>query len=340
MDDTITLEIFEDGGVFRHGDAYDEIVDELDEALDQRDSGTVTPARYLKTLKAIVEHHPQFIDGYAHLGNALMEEGKPKLALQACLRGLEVGERAIPAGFAGPIEWGFLENRPFLRAAHGVLLSQLRLGQRREALALMEKMLAWNPNDNQGIRTLIGSEYLRAGDIEKADRFFADEAAHYPPYHYERALLRFRAGDPVAAATSLRHGFVSNLYVAEILSGHPDPAPLAIWHGSNFSEPEIARHYLEYCGDLWRRTPGAIPFVRWLYTHPKVLIERASVLECQEALLWEHEFMRRGELIDRENAARERIDDTLSKEIVQNRTDRQGRQVSPWLYQKARFSFH
>lgn len=41
-----------------------------------------------------------------------MEEGKPKLALQACLQGLEVGEHAIPASYAGSIEWGFLENRP------------------------------------------------------------------------------------------------------------------------------------------------------------------------------------------------------------------------------------
>ncbi|MEI8697021.1 MULTISPECIES: hypothetical protein [unclassified Mesorhizobium] len=198
-----------------------------------------------------------------------MEEGKPKLALQARLRGLEVGESAIPSGFTGPIEWGILENRPFLRAAQGSMLCQLRLGQRRKALALMEKILAWNPNDNQGIRHLIGSEYLRAGELEKADRIFADEAAHYPPYHYERALLQLRAGQPVSAATSLRHGFVANGYIAEILCGNPDPMPLAIWHGSNLAAPEIAREYLEHYGGLWQQTPGAIAFARWMHAHRK-----------------------------------------------------------------------
>ncbi len=206
----ITLEIFDDGGVFRHADDYDRIVEELDDALEQRDGGALAPAKYVKTLKALVDRRPHFIDGHAHLGNALMEEGKPKLALQACLQGLEVGERAIPAGYAGLIEWGFLENRPFLRAAHGAVLSQLRLGQRKDALRLMEKMLAWNPNDNQGIRYLIGPEYLRAGETAKAERIFTDEAAHYPPYHYEHALLHLKAGDPVSAATRLRHGFVAN----------------------------------------------------------------------------------------------------------------------------------
>lgn len=331
MRDMLAVEIFEDGGVFRHGDGYDQIVEELDDALDQRDAGAITPGRYLRTLTTIVERHPHFIDGHAHLGNALMEEGRPKLALRACLRGFEAGENAIPAGYTGRIEWISLENRPFLRAGHGAALSYLRLGRRREALEIMEKMLAWNPNDNQGIRFLIGSEYLRIGETDKADRIFAEEAENYPPYHYERALLRLRTGDPVNAATSLRRGFVANLYVAEILSGNPEPMPLAIWHGSNLAEPETARDYLEHCGDLWRRTPGAIDFVRWLFTHPEVMRERADVLECQQALLWEQDPVRRRAIIDDEDAARKRIDDTLSGEIVQKRVDRQGRHVWPWL---------
>lgn len=336
MDGPLALEIFEDGGVFRHGENHDEVVEKLDEALEQREAGRITPAKYLKTLKTLIEHYPHFIDGYAHLGNALMEEGKPKLALQACLRGLEVGERAIPSDFTGPIEWGFLENRPFLRAAQGAMLCQLRLSQRRDALVLMEKMLAWNPNDNQGIRHLIGSEYLRAGELEKADRIFADEAAHYPPYYYERALLQLRAGEPVSAATSLRHGFVANGYVAEILCGNLDPTPLAIWHDSNLAAPETAHEYVEHCSGLWHHTPGAITFVRWLHTHPKVMIERAGILECQEALLWEHDPIRRRKILDREDAARIRIDNALSEEIVQSRVDRYGRQVAPWLHQATR----
>ena len=330
MDRKVEFDILEDVGVFR--DADDQVVGELDDALDKRDAGIITPAEYLKTLKALVERCPEFIDGHAHLGTALFEEGKPKLALQAYLYGLEVGERAIPLGFSGRIQWRHLENRPFLRAAHGAVLSRLRLGLHNGALRLMEKMLGWNPNDNQGVRFLVGSQYLRAGETKKAERIFTDEAANYPPYHYEHALLHLKAGDPVSAATRLRLGFLANGYIAEMLSGNPDPATLAIWHGTNLAEPEIARDYLDQFGYLWRRTPGAIAFLRWLHTHPKIMVERAAVLECQEALLWEDDFVRRGTLIDRKVAARARIDDVLSKEIVQSRKDRLGRSVEPWLY--------
>ncbi|MEI1248799.1 hypothetical protein [Rhizobium aouanii] len=339
MDGLVTFEIAGDEGIFRHGYAYGAIVDELDAALDRRERGNLSQAKYLAALRAIVERHPHFIDGHAHLGYALLEQGKPTAALEACLRGLQLGEDAIPGGFAGTIEWGFLENRPFLRAAHGAMLCHLHLGQRKEALTLMEKMLSWNPNDNQGIRFLIGSEYLRAGQTAKASRIFKKEADHYPPYHYEMGLLHFQASDLIAAATSLRRGLVANGYVAEILSGNPDPMPLAIWHQSNLAEPEVARDYAAQCADLWRKTEGATLFLRWLHMHPKVMAERAAVFECMEALLWEHDVDRRGMLLDRQDAAVADIDDRLSAEIVVERADRHGRSVSPWLYPQTRPRF-
>lgn len=334
--ETVKFEAVKKSGIFHHGDGYDEIIDEFDAVMDARDSGRLTPAEYISTLKALVERRPDFIDGHAHLGFALLDQGKPKLALQACSQGFDIGACAIPVKFSGVIEWGFLENRPFLRAAHGVLLCHLRLGQRRDALAMMEKVLRWNPSDNQGLRFLIGSEYLRAGDHAKAARFFRDEAGNYPPYHYEAGLLHLLQGDRITAATSLRRGFVANAYVAEILCGNPDPMPLAIWHGSNLAEAETARDYLDHCADFWRKTTDAIPFLHWLYTHPKVLVERAGVMECKEALLWEHDFAQRRTLIDQEDAALAVIDDHLSKEIVVERADRDGRMVAPWLYAQQR----
>ena len=123
----------------------------LDHLLDYHDDGRLTRNQYVTELKDLVARHPGFIDGHAPLAFALLEQDKPKLALGAGLRGLALGEEAIPADFKGKTEWGFLENRPFLRAAHGVVLGHLRFGQRLKAIPLMEKMLAWNPNDNQGI---------------------------------------------------------------------------------------------------------------------------------------------------------------------------------------------
>jgi tetratricopeptide (TPR) repeat protein len=327
-----SLEVFEDGAVFRYPEGHDDMVRELDHLLDYHDGGRLTRNQYVTELKGLVARHPSFIDGHAHLGFALLEQDKPKLALGAGLCGLALGEEAIPSDFDGKVEWGFLENRPFLRAAHSVVLCYLRLGQRLNAIPLMEKMLAWNPNDNQGIRFIIGSVYLRSGMPDKAVAIFHAEGPHYPPYRYELGLLLFRTGRHQAAATSLRHGFVENGYIAEILCGTPDPLPLPIWHGSNFAEAELAQDYVLRYGDLWRRSPEAVTFLRWLHMHPKIMAERGAILEWREALLWEHDVERRRMLLDCEETSLKRIDDLLSQDIVIERTDRHGRTVVPWLH--------
>ena len=73
----------------------------------------------------------------------------------------------------------------------------------------MQGMLKWNPNDNQGIRFLITSEYLRAGEATRASRILKKEGDHFPPYQYEAALIEIAAGRMVQAATTLRRAFIA-----------------------------------------------------------------------------------------------------------------------------------
>ncbi len=195
----------------------------------------------------------------------------------------------------------------------------------------MERLLKWNPNDNQGVRYLIGSEYLRAGATAKAKKVISGEAESYPPYKYEAALIEIVAGRFVEAATLLRRAFVSNDYIAEMLCGSPNPMQLAIWHGSNFAEPEVAKDYVEAYGALWQQTPGSLQFLRWLHTHPKIVMERAGIFEKKEALFWERDVDTRRHILDQEKRQIDKIDDELSREIVRKRHDRHGRLVDPWL---------
>ena len=332
---TITLEIQENEAAFRYPEDHGDIFQALGDLLDREDDGRVAPLQYIAELRDLTSRHPEFIDGHAHLGFA-PGAGRTRARSGRLHEWSCPGRKAIPPDFDGTIEWSRLDNRPFLRAAYGVVLCCLRLGQRQRALTLMEKMLAWNPNDNQGVRDIIGSEYLRAGETESARAAFEKEGPHYPPYRYELALLLLRENAHKAAATSLRHGFVENDYIAQILCGTPDPLPLAIGHSRSFDGPDIAQNYTSQYGDLWYDTPAAIAFLRWLHTHPEVMIERASVLKWREALFWEHDFQRRGLLLDREKAEAERIDDRLSEEIVVTRLNSGGRPVFPWLHMDRR----
>lgn len=318
-----------DVGVFVFPDQpFDGLTAELDRLIDGRERRAIGDKAYAVGLERLILEEPDFIDAHAHLAYAWIEQGKPKKALDASLAGLARANRLIPEGFAGRIEWGHLENRPYLRAMHGAVLGYMRLRRHKDAAALIERMLAYNPNDNQGVRYLLGSELLRAGEPERAKAAVEAECRAYPPYMYELALLHLQAGQWVSAATALRRGFCANPYIAEVLGGTVDPAPLTIWHGSNLAEPATARDYVAAYGALWMRRPDFVAFVRWLFQHSQVMLERSAVLACREELQWEREFKARSAILDRLERMEAALDDKLSKELVVQRADRKGASVA------------
>ena len=328
----LSLEFLEDTARFRHPPEHETCEEEFDRLLADRNAGRIGEKRYVGGLQDIAGRHPWFIDAHAHLGNVLLNGRKPERALEAYLKGLALGEAAIPPGYAGLIEWTPLENRPFFRAAHGAGLCRLHLRQWNEAIELMDTMLVRDPGDNLGIRHLLGSAFLRAGRRDEARALLLEFRGEEPSLHYELALLRWLEGQLPATATSLRHGFVANGYIAEMICGTPDPLPIAIWHRTSFAGPDCARDYVDMFGELWKDTPEAVAFVRWLHTHPEVMAERAAILACDEELLWERDVGKRGRIADRRDILALAIDGSLSDRIVARRTDRDGNKVWPWLH--------
>jgi tetratricopeptide (TPR) repeat protein len=65
---------------------------------------------------------------------------------------VRIGELSLPDGFDGVLAWSCLYNRPFLRCLHGYALCLWRLGRNEAAIDVFERILAFNPNDNQGAR--------------------------------------------------------------------------------------------------------------------------------------------------------------------------------------------
>ena len=193
---------------------------------------------------------PDFVNAYTHIAGYWHDQGKPKKTLDAALLGLKVANRHIPEGFTGHIEWVQLDNRPYLRLMNFAMLSYMRLKRHREVVAIIDLILARNPGDNQGVRDLLGSEALRAGQFDRAHAVLTKGADKYPPYFYELALCCMLKRDWIGAATALRRGIAANPYIAEFLSGNPYPLPLAIWHDSDLVEPGVAIDYIEQYGGL------------------------------------------------------------------------------------------
>ncbi len=91
------------------------------------------------------------IDAHAHLGNLEFERRPERAALHYEV-GVRIGELSLPDPFDGILPWAAIYNRPFLRCLHGLGLCRWRAGKADEAMAAFERILMWNPNDNQGAR--------------------------------------------------------------------------------------------------------------------------------------------------------------------------------------------
>lgn len=274
--------------------------------------------------------HPEFLEARVSLGFLLYREDEFDNALSIAKGGMAVAEALIPEGFKGQIIWGWLDNRPFLRLLSLAALSNIRLGNHNEAIALIKRSLKYNPNDNVGLRGFLGCEQVRLGHYAYAKKTLAKHTYDFPESYYELALIHMTEWNWAEAATALRQGFHANPYIAEIITGMPKPKMQTYWHGWSIREPEYAQEYMGMYGELCRTLPVYEQFVRWLFNHPAILVERANVLACREELLWTHDIGQRGVISDRLKELLEQQDPELSERLVQHRVDRYGESVAPW----------
>jgi tetratricopeptide (TPR) repeat protein len=318
---------------------YGPLLEQFNDILDRHETGRLSDTKYLAALQGLLAEAPDFIDAHTQIAFHWYRQGKPKKTLDAALPGLVIANRLIPEGFAGRIEWLNIDNRAYLRLMHVAVLAFVRLRRHKDAAALIEQMLLRNPNDNQGVRYLQGSALMRASlwgrgeEFDRAIAVLAEHAETYPPYWYELGLAHLFRNRWVEAATALRRGFIANPYIAEILGGNAAPAPLVMWHFDDAARPEGAHEYLGSYGELWQENIHYMPFVRWLFNHPEAMMERAPVMACREALLWEDDPEKRVAILDRIDALASRIDDSLSAAIVVKRDTLGRQQAWPWALQ-------
>src|SRR5690606_32498674 len=122
------------------------------------------------------------------------------------------------------------------------------------------RLLGFCPEDQLGVRLLLGPELLRCGCVAEARTSLLRYQTLHPSYSYELGLSYLLENDWVQAATALRQGFVTNPYIAEILCGNPTPQALTVWHASPYEQPEAAQDYLDAYADLWQETAGSQRF--------------------------------------------------------------------------------
>ncbi len=230
----------------------------------------------VKLFRRALKHDPQHADAHNHLGIVSLEARRWKAAEKHFRAAIDGGQRHLERD-NDEVPWGFIENRPYLR---GLANLALVLGEQKkwaEALAIHKQMLKLNPNDNQGVRFLVGLGCLRVGDDEGAIKAFQRCLHEEVGCAFGLALARLRTHGPSAEiGEALLVGFAANRYVAPMLLGL-NWERLDAFHGTNMAEPEWAGDVIAAQADLWQAVPRSADLLSFWWTAPVVAAWRRKL---------------------------------------------------------------
>ncbi len=236
-----------------------------------------------KLFRRALELDPQHADAHNHLGIVSLEARKLKAAEQHFRAAIDGGQRHLERD-GTEAHWGFVANRPYLRGLANLALVFVEQKKWAEALAIHKQMLKLNPNDNQGVRYLIGAECLRVGDNDGAVNALEKCLHEDVGCAFVLALARLRAGGGSAEiGEALVTGFAANRYVAPMLLGETW-VRLDAFHGTNMAEPEWAHDVIGAQADLWQAVPRGAELLRFWWMAPPIAIWRRELDEIMVRL--------------------------------------------------------
>jgi tetratricopeptide (TPR) repeat protein len=238
---------------FGHEDPWDEMTEEawvafLDDHPEAFDSLDI-----IDDLATAVILHDQYETPW--LDEALL---KPLL-----LRAANIMDQAL-SGIASPrIVWAFAENRPALRSLSRLVNFYMRSGDGTEALAWAGRLLAINPHDNHGFRSVVVNQLLIDGDdagvLEIAGNYPRDAQPEIP---YGRVLALYRLQRLEEAQDTLSTAMEDLPKVARYLTAKRVRTPKLDPMGVQFGGDDQAWLYRDEMRDVWLETAGAIDWLK------------------------------------------------------------------------------
>lgn len=182
------------------------------------------------------------------------------------------------------IPWGITENRPYLRAIANLALVLSAQNKWVEVLGIYHLLLSVTPNDNLGVRWLIGLAYLHVGDDVGAVEAFEKCLYEEVGCAFGLALARLRVHEPsLNVGEALLVGIAANRYVAPMIL-EEDWKPLDAFDRTGMGDTMWATGAFGAQAELWRATPHGIETLRFWWTAPPVSKWRQELDEVRVRL--------------------------------------------------------
>ncbi len=237
----------------------------LYEGVDLMDEGRFREAE--RIFRSLIKKSPEHIDAYHNLALLLSYQGKDDEALKLWEKAVDIGMKAFPENFSigrDHLEWGWLENRAFLRAYHALALTYLENGQIQKALSIFYNLIALNPNDNQGARYLsveCNFALNRPEEVLKVCDKYPEDAGS--GILYGRSLALLQLSRKAEAEKAMKDAIKYLPLIAEELVKTRHRKPKNMMEGYiTVGGPDEAYDYWKRFGKFWKKTDGAIDFVK------------------------------------------------------------------------------
>ncbi|MBL7120187.1 MAG: tetratricopeptide repeat protein [Dehalococcoidia bacterium] len=240
---------------------YDDLRDEFNAGCEAHEADDLGKAKTI--FRAVLSQMPDHLDAIHHLAIILSELNLVDEARDLWEQAVRVGRKAFPKDFEigeDRLEWGWLENRPFLRCLHGLALARYEEGKIEEALRLFQELLSLNPNDNQGVRAMALEALFKVGKFEDALKI----TEQYPrdimsETIYGRALALFKLGRREEATVVLRKA-VEHLPLVgrELLKTKHRLPKTARPDVVTLGGADEAYYYWEHWGQFWKQDAEAL----------------------------------------------------------------------------------
>lgn len=240
--------------------------------------------KFTPQLRKLLNDHPDHIDALHHYVLCKLDEGKPLDAYAFAHTAVAIGKAAFPAEFRpgkDRLPGGFIENRPFLRAMHGLMMAQWAVFKRDEAIQTGKELLNYDREDRSGSRLLLAEYLVDEHRDHDALALFAepDLKDTFDVAHYLEALAFLRLGKEDKARKALEPCLKYHPQVARFILEPRTPCPE---EGSAFGGITVGSPYEGwYYGTKYS----------WAWNTPKTAKEFLQKLTAPIAAAgWEREF--------------------------------------------------
>lgn len=252
---------------YKESKSLHNILNALSAAEDLKDDGYLEEA--LAEFRKIIKKVPECIEAYNDLYLCHLYLQHDFEAFSVIESAVDLFLPLIPRKFLDEVHclpWVFFENRPFMRLYANLGLEYVKKKRFAEAKIIFDRLLTWNPYDNQGIRENVILCHIELGllnDALKVCHCYPEDSL--PGLLYGTPLLYIMLNKLNEAKEALKIAIECSPKIAKELlrPTHKPPKVLREDFITLGGDDEACLYWKDY-GKFWNETPAALDLLKEL----------------------------------------------------------------------------